>query len=205
MKVKTEVPKMKSEMKLVLMVAIIALLAVGVGKAEAYSMNLHDNPFEEDFKSYATASGGMYRFTFSYWIYTESVDDLGKATNHDAFVYALMTSGSEYDTSDSIGFFNTGDYTTLIDNSDAVDIFGADLQSQPMTVVKEFIADKFLYPYFSVGDGNETYDATVHIEYQLQRLDVSAVPEPSTFLLVSAGLLGLIGVLNRRCTRSPKQ
>ena len=196
---------MKSEMKWVLMVAILALLAVGLGKAEAYSVDINDNPFEEDFKGYATAAGGMYRFTFSYWIYTESVDALGKATNHDAFAYALMTSGYEYDTSDSLGFFNTGTYAILIDNSDTVDIFGADLQSQPIIIVTEFTADKFLYPYFSVGDGNETYDATVHIEYQLERLDVSAVPEPSTFLLVSAGLLGFIGVLRRRCARSHKQ
>lgn len=194
---------MKSGTKWVLMVAIIALLAVGVGKAEAYSVDLHDNPFQEDFKGYATAAGGMYRFTFSYWIDTAFIDEIGKATSHDTFVYALFKSAGEF--LDSTALFDSGNFETVLDNANTVDIFGTNLLSQPMIIVTDFTADKFLYPYFIVGDGNETYEATVHIEYQLERLAVSAVPEPSTFLLVSAGLLGFIGVLRRRCTRSPKQ
>ena len=194
---------MKSGKKWVLLVAIIALLAVGMGKAEAYSVKLEDNPFEEDFKSYATEAGGMYRFTFSYWIDTAFVNEFGKATSHDTFVYALFKSAGEF--LDSTALFDSGNFETVLDNADTVDIFGTDLQSQPLTIVTDFTADNFLYPYFIVGDGNETYEATVHIEYQLQRVEVSAVPEPSTFLLVSAGLLGFVGVLRRRCTRFPKQ
>lgn len=190
-----EVVKMKTGLKW-LVGCLVVMGFLGGRQAEATTVLLSDYPSpSEYFSSVATNHGGAYKVDLSYWVETDNSEALSAATSHDIFYFAFLSSTSDFSTSTDLF---SGNYSTLFDNGATVDIMAIIPQSNPTILTQTVIGDSFLFPYFLVDNGNSDFSATVHIDYSIAQLETTPVPEPSTMLLIGAGLLGLTGLARKR-------
>ena len=134
----------------------------------------------------------LYRLSLSYQ--TESVADAPLpapgdpvAENFDPFYYGLFK-----------GSLASPDY--IFENFSNGNIPNG-VAAPPITVTYDFtttLTDNY-YLMFFVDNGNPDYAAMVTIDsFEVTKLDAAPVPEPSTLLLLGAGMVAGIGFARRR-------